>query len=754
MRQLERAVSEHPVVIVMVFALITLALLPGLASFRIDVSAENFIPDTDVERDHYKQFLDEFGRDDYLLIAIRLEDAFSNETLALLRKTDDRLKSLEGVSATFSLADAVKIDRTGLIPVARKLVVDLPLDERERAELRRVVAGHSLYQRKVVSPDGKVALISVVLEQEVDEDDRRRTALIGEIRSVLDAELSGHSYEMTGIPFLKTQVSSSSRRDTMLLGPLAALVCLASLWVALRSFWAMFVSAVAALTALLWTMSIFFMAGLTLNMATTLVPTLVIAISLAQIIFILAQYQRVSGDPSERVRLAVRRALPPCFLAALTTAAGFSSLAVTPVAPVREFGLTAALGISFAFVITVCLVPALIRLRPDAIPQRATDARPRWFGFLSKLTRHRGWIAVIVIVAILISAVGLLRVQIETSPYEFFSEGNPLNRARKLLMEHFGSASSLDVMAGRSDGEPFDGRALRELAAFREQVGSIPLVNDSLSLVDVGELIAGNPDGLEQLLSEESALTTPAAIRSVVAGHGLLERYLSADGRKTRMTIILKEHNAEKIQAALDKIELVAQTAAPRLNIVPTGQSVLFARMVDDLFYSQILSVTLILLFVTAVFVLAFRSLQIGLISLVPNIVPIVITLGLMGWLGIPLNVLTIMVASIAIGIAVDDTIHLMQYLRERLRDDCDYDAAIDDALRAKGRPILITALMLTIALLTLGVSGFRPTVYLGVLTAITMLAALVGDLVLLPAMLRFLKPKVWCKKIVGQPVD
>jgi len=747
MRLLERAVSEHPIVVVVVFALITLALLPGLERFRIDVSAENFIPDSDVEQHNYKQFLDEFGRDDFLIVIIRLQEPFSENSLALLRTTGDRLKSLDGVSATFSMADAVKIDRTGLIPVARRLVPELPLDEQQRAELRSVIANHSLFQQKVVSPDGKVALLSVVLEREVEEDDRRRAEVIGEIRSVLDEELSERGYEMTGISFLKTEISRASKRDTTLLGPLAALVCLAGLWVAFRSFWAMFVSSVAALTALLWTMSLFFLAGLTLNMATTLVPTLVIAISLAQIIFIVAQYQRVSGDASERVKLALRRALPPLFLAALTTAAGFSSLAVTPVAPVREFGLTAALGIVFAFVIAVCLVPALIRLRPNAIPLHDSAPRSRWFGFLSNLTRHRGWIVTLTVLVVAVSAAGLLQVKIETSPYEFFSEDNPLNRARRLLREHIGSASSLEVMASRSDGGLFDGPALRELATLRERVRDLPLVSDTLSLVDLGELIAGDPAGLERLLSRELALTTPAAIRSIVTGHGLLERYLSADGRKTRMTIILREHNAERIRAALEEFETIAPVAAPGLEIVPTGQTVLFARMVEDLFFSQIFSVTLILAFVTVVFILAFRSLVVGLLSLIPNIAPIVIALGLMGWLGIPLNVLTIMVASIAIGIAVDDTIHLMQHLRLRLQEGCRYDDAIDDAINAKGRPILITALMLTVALLTLGISSFRPTVYLGVLTAVTMLAALVGDLVLLPAMLRFLRPKVWYKK-------
>jgi len=437
------------------------------------------------------------------------------------------------------------------------------------------------------------------------------------------------------------------------------------------------------------------------------------------------------------------RSVPPCFLAAITTAAGFSSLAVIAVVPLKEFGMMAAAGVMFSFVISILLVPALLRIRPGAIPPSVEKSSAGWVKLLQVLNRNGLWVVAVALLITAVSISGILKVRIETSPYGFFPDDHPLNRARRSIQKAYGVASTIDLSIRRRDGGLIDGPALRELETLRVGLLRHELFKDSLSVLDIGELLTGDEQKFIESMGDKINPAVRPNLIVVMRGNDLFKRYLSADGVSARMTLMLSDHTAERVMRALDLLESESSKAAPNLEIVPTGQTVLFTKMIDLLFSGQVASVALILIFVTIVFILAYRSPLAGLISLVPNVTPIVLTLGMMGWLGIPLNVLTIMVSSIAIGIAVDDTIHFMHQLRFNLASGAEYDDAIDAAIAAKARPILITSLLLASAFLTHVVSDFLPTIYLGLLTAMTMISALVGDLVLLPALLRLVRPRL-----------
>jgi predicted RND superfamily exporter protein len=742
MRLLTYLVDKHPLWIIIVLSAVTLVLIPPLFNQSFNVSTEKFIPDTDIERIRYDRFIEAFGRDTFLLLILPAENIFSDETLSLLIKLRAELLKLDEVSSVFSVAEAVKIDRSSVPPRVVSLVPTIPLSESRRSELRANVFSQSITNRKVASPDGRTAIVTVYLNTGIETSDETRTAAVTKVRAVLNRELGDRRFELTGVPLLKTEISLAVRHDLMVLGPTVALVSLLFLWLAFRRFWVLVAGALAVGMALVWTMSVFSILGLALTMSTTLLPSLTLAIGLAHTIFIVSQYQRSEGGPHERIRYTLRRATPPCFLAAVTTMAGFASLGATGVVPVREFGLMAALGIFFAFIISILLVPSLLRIRPEAVPPRDLGVTPRWITKLCRLTAHRGLITAVTIIILVVSAFGISRVRIETSPYDFFPENDPLNRARRLIKTEFGSSSVIDLQIGRRDGELLNGASLLQAESLRKRLSAEPLVVDSVSLLSISELIAGDAARFAGFLGNRPVKTVLDAIGGTAGGQELFQRYISPDGRRARMTLVLKEPSAERVIEVLDRVEALAPEAAPDLEVVPTGQTVLFTKMVDDLFLSQVTSVFMILAFVTVIFICAYRSFSIGLISLIPNITPIIMTLGIMGWLGIPLNVLTIMVSSIAIGIAVDDTIHILHHMRGRLAEGGTHDEAVEHALRSKGRPVVFTSLLLTCAFLTHVISDFRPTVYLGALTAITMITALLGDLILLPALVRFFRPR------------
>jgi predicted RND superfamily exporter protein len=739
-RLLTRVTTNHPMLVILLLGAITIVLLPGLFQPATEVSVENFLPQNDPAITHYQRFLDTFGNDNMLVAFFGIDDPFSDETLGFIKRLSDELRSLKEVSGTFSLADAVRVQLLP-IPMIRPLVTDLPLSDAQRVRLRDTVMGSDLYRQKVVTADGKTAIIIIFLETTAAADDKKRLEAVRDIEQVITRNAGTLDIKFTGSSLVKTEMSLAVRRDFTLLAPIVVAVSLLFLWLAFRSFWALVYGFAAVGMTLIWTMSVFFLAGFTLNMATILLPSLVMALSFSQVIFIMANYQRTHGDAEQQTAETVRRAALPCFLAALTTAAGFLSLTATSVLPVRDFGVTAAFGISFAFLIAILFVPSALRLHHQAIRSVEEEKIPRWCAALSTLSRRRGWILAITGVLLLSSVVGIFQIRIDTSPYRFFPPSHYLNRAREAYLKATGFEASINLMVYRKDGQALDGPAMKELAAMRDSIARHPLVADTLGLLTIGGFVTGGEKRFIDLLGESN---TPGRglLTGLITGNRLFRRYLSSDGKRSSFTIMLRNHAAEPVMSVIRAVEKAAASQAPDLSVIPTGQTVLFAKMVDHLFYNQVSSVFLILSFVTAVFVLTFRSIRVGLISLVTNLTPILFTLGLMGWLGIPLNIATVMVSGIAVGISVDSTIHFLHSQRGRLRAGAGYDEAIDLAIRAKARPIIFTSLLLASAFLCYLFSSFMPVFYLGALTALTMIGAMIGALVLLPALLRVFRPK------------
>ena len=739
LKLIEKAVVNHPGKVLLVIALVSLALLPALLLGRTDVAIESFLPDSDSALVHYNHYLELFGNDTVLVAFYPEQDVYSDEALARLSLLCAELESLPATEGTYALTDTVRIDHIGPLPFIRHLYNGGDLSETQRQELRTTVNSNPLFKGMVVSLDEKEIIIIIFLQNSVVQDDASRVEAVHSVEQVLSREDRDGGIQIVGSPLLKTEMSDSIRRDFINLVPIVLVVSLLVLWIGFRGLGALALGMASMGIALLWTMSVFFLLRFTLNMASIMLPSLVMALSLAQAVYIIATFRRTEGPAEERTAQTVRRAVPPCFLAAITTAAGFLSLAAAPVVPVRDFGVAAALGIMMAFAIAVLMIPAAFRLWPNSVASVEHGRKPRWIAGLSRISYSKGWVAAVTLVLAALSIAGLWRLRIETSPYEFFPDSHKVNLARVAYHEATGIDTSINILMRRKDGKGLDAEALGQLSKLAAAVKQHPLVEDTVSMMRIGEFLSGSEESFVRAWSGNGS----GALREIIAGNKVFKRYLASDGRNMSFVALLSHHTAESIRTAVEYIEAEAKRLSPSLEVIPTGQSVLFAKMVDYLFFSQIVSVVLIVAFVTAVFIFSFRSVKVGLISLIPNITPILLTLGLMGWLDVPLNVATIMVSSISIGISVDATIHLVHILRTGLREQGDYDSAIDAALESKAQPVLFTSLLLTAAFLCYTISSFKPVLFLGLLTAFTMLGALIGDLVLLPAILRIFRPRM-----------
>ena len=437
----------------------------------------------------------------------------------------------------------------------------------------------------------------------------------------------------------------------------------------------------------------------------------------------------------------LRRVAVPCLFTSLTTAVGFVALMANPIGPIRVFGAFASVGVMLAFVATVLVVPAGLSLgrRRDRNP--ALGPGTRGLGRLAVLDRlaqgRPGLVlaATAVLGGVVIAGVHGLRV--ETNNLEYFHRDAPLVRDSLSIEQTYGGSAPLDVVVdtGRAAGA-LEPALLASLVAFQDRLEAIDGVARGISLADLTR------DLHHAMAGEERTTDLPHDVAMVdqlllLPDADMVGRIVDTERRTTRVatrfagaTLGLKQSREllAQVQAAAD--DTLGEGA--RL----TGSSLLFVRMDRHLVTGQIRSLSIVLALLLVIMSGLFRSLRVGLLAMIPNVLPIAMMLGLMGWLDVPLDGLTAMIACIAIGIGVDDTIHYLHRLRHELRREPDLRAAMSRTLAVVGRPIVFTTVVLTAGFGVFGFSDFLGTRNFGLLTGLTVMVALVADLLVLPAVL------------------
>lgn len=501
---------------------------------------------------------------------------------------------------------------------------------------------------------------------------------------------------------------------------------------------------------------------------------LIFALSLT--IHLIVRYRELQvlqpkADQLALLKETVRSKVIPCLYTVITTMVAFGSLMVSGIRPVIDFGWIMVIGLSLAFILTFTLFPAILMLmKPKHLsPQR--DLTGVITGFFADLNQRFGSaILLLTLVTMILAGVGISRLSVENRFIDYFKESTEIFQGMYLIDQKLGGTTPLDIIIDAPADfmmaeQAFE--ALEEDADFElegeegftassywfnsYQLDTIKGVHNYLDeLAETGKVLSlsTSMDVLKQLNEGEvmddffmSILykRLPEDIKK-----SMIMPYLSEDGNQLRFSVRVFESDVGlKRQALLAKIQtsLTQQFGFAEEQVHLTGMLVLFNNMLQSLYRSQILTLGVVFFAIFLMFTMLFRSLKLALIAIVPNLVAGISVLGLMGWAGIPLDMMTITITAISVGIAVDNTIHYMHRLKSELLKDWDYPAALRRSHGSIGRAMYYTAITITVGFSILSLSNFVPTIYFGVLTAFAMLTALLADLTVLPILLGKLKP-------------
>jgi hypothetical protein len=731
-------------------------------SLRIDPGVEALVPAGGRDLALLREFNEKFGSDEILVLALHAEPLFTAEDLALMEDLTRRAERLPHVKRVLSPVNLRDIDGDELGPFSASPYEKVLSGEMSPEELGRRLAAHPIYSALLVSRDAMSAALLIDVER-IEGDDQYRSVLVSQVRALAaDAARSGSGRGLdayvAGIPVEKVDVAAFVERDQLIFAPIIFLMLAAVTAYLYRHPVGVAVPLSVVALSLLWTLGLCGMAGRSLNPVTALITPVVLVISVAEAIHLLNHHLAGRAEGLDRVAALERafaRARVPCFNAALTTAIGFGSLMLLPIPATRDFGLFTAAGVMISYAQTMVLGPLLLGWLPD-FPGRVIRAfRP---GPIERaMKRGASWVCRHPVMAsagaalvLTVSAIGVTRIRVETDIIRSLRPSSALRQATTFIDTHLTGVDSLEIMVRGVD--PGDPVGLAALWRFEEEVRGLPGVRKVSALPDlyarVNRAFHQGDDRFARLPEGPEAAADLADIRELLDREAAAElsRFAWRPGEGARDRPILRvaarvtATDTASSQALFGRIREAASRAGLG-EVDLTGSFAVLSNMSTTLVSNQIRGLAPALALILAAMAVQFGSIRLGLLSAIPNGAPVLMVYGLMGWTGIALSVPTAMIASIAVGMTVDNTIHLMARFREEFAGGRSYEEALEAMLDTSGRAVIFSTATVALGFFVGVLSSFLPSVHFAVLTGAALLLGLACEAVLLPLTLIIFKP-------------
>jgi predicted RND superfamily exporter protein len=692
----------------------------------------------------YTDFREAFGNDEDILVAVGHPRLLDADGLALVADLTKDIAAMDGVARVWSLATAEELVAGDVGAEPQPLLAppwDAP-DIRSRSEA--ALARNPDFNGWLVSGDRRVAGLVVEIEDRPDDTEYRKH-LVAALRELSPrVAQAGGELHLTGVPVQKIDVSDYVDRDQKILLPVAVLVLSLTLALFFRHYSGVLVPVAVAGITVAWTVGLYATTGHSTNAITALLPPVLLVIALATTIHVYDAWleDRDGGgdDGYARATRAVRAVFVPGLLCAVTTAQGFLSLTLGDLPAVRQFGIFAAFGAFAAFAIAMTVAPAALARIPP--PPNRTARGHGWTRRLldtsaSLATERPGAVLVVFAVVTVVAIAGIPMVRSNTDLVGFLRKDAPLRLDTEWIDANLGGTLPLEFLVRRKDGSPVADlatvEALDEIerrTRTREHVAGATSVLALVRQVHRAETKSGKlelPVDAETLQEELDLLDE--------SGHALVGRFLASEATALRLTVRLRSVGSAVSAPLVREIRRdAAALLPPDVEFLPTGTLWEVVRDSDELVENQVISFASAIVLVVAAIGLLLRSVAFTLVGMIPNVMPILWTGGLMGYAGIDLSTGTAMIASAVLGLVVDDTIHYLSYYRRVYAGDA--VAAIRKTSLAVGAPVTVASTSLVLGFWVGALGSFLPTIYFSLLTGLTMITGVLCDLLVLPASL------------------
>ena len=777
-----------------IFFLLILALLSfGYHSkdFRLDASSETLLIDDDPDLKYLQEVSKRYGSKEFLILTYTpYEDITSDNSINNLLSLKYKLQSLNWVHSVITLLDIPLLDNSEL-PLQERLENFKTLKDENIDKERgfKEILNSPVFRNFVISEDGKTSGIIVnikrddkfkdiknkskkEIEEIKDKIKKQNHQNILEIRDVIESYQNIGKIHLGGIPMIANDMMSFIKSDIIIFGIAVFLFIVVTLWLIFKKIIWIIVPISSCFFSVLIMMGLIGLLGWKVTVISSNFIALMLILTMAMNIHIVTRFlqlkqSNIGKTTFDLLILTTNKMFWPILYTVLTTIIAFLSLIFSGIKPIINFGWMMTIGLITSFIITFTLLPTLINFVSKENISLKKKSESFITSLLAKLSKnnHRT-IFVITGFVIVISLVGISRLEVENSFINYFSKKTEIYKGMKLIDEKLGGTTPLEVILkfpkkneinDNDDEDEFDDweneddqndekywftkDKIDRISQVHNYLDGLPQVGKVISfssIIDVATILNGNkPLGTLELGVLYSKI--PQSIKSEI-----IDPYISIEDNEARINLrIIDSQEDLKRNDLIKKInfDLKNKIKLSEDDFKLAGVLILFNNMLQSLFKSQILTLSLVMAGIFLMFIILFRNIKLSIIGVIPNFLAAFLILGIIGLLEIPLDMMTITIAAITIGIAVDNSIHYIYRFKEEFTNLRDYDKTISLCHNTVGRAILNTSITIIFGFSILILSKFIPTIYFGIFTGLAMLLAMVSVLTLLPSLILMIKP-------------
>jgi predicted RND superfamily exporter protein len=739
----------------------------GYYAARVELSYEftSAIPTDNPKYQDYQAFRKKFGEDGNLMvIGVQTDSfftpAFFNDYTSLVHKLE-KIKAVENVLSIPGAITLIKDTATGQLKVAR-IMGDVPVTNVD--SIKNTFYNLPFYKGFLYNPDTRSFLMALRIDKKI-LNSKKRVGAVKEIVKISDSFGEIHKTEMhySGLPLIRTMMAAKVQEEMRLFLIMSFVLTAVILALFFRSLMAVLASMLVVAAGVIWSVGTIALLGYKITLLTALIPPLIVVIGIPNCVYLLnkyhAEYNKHQNKTKALLRMVDRMGIVT-FFTNLTAAIGFGVFFFTKSALLKEFGLVAGVNIMAIFVISLIFIPALFSFLPPPKGKHTSYLESRWVNnLLTMLTNwvfsHRIWIYTATIAVCIFSFFGILRLHSEGHIVDDLPKHDKIYRDLKFFEENFHGVMPLEIVI---DTKKKNGAitlpVLQKMDELTTYLKQFPEIGHSLSITEgikFARQAYYNGDSSSYAVPN---LFDAAFIQPYLRSKGdknsmfnrLISSFMDSSKQKTRISINMADVGSKRLPILLDSIrpktyELFDST---KYKVTFTGTSIVFLEGSHFIINSLRDSLILAFIMIFGCMVVLFRSWRILLISFVINIVPLLITAGLMGWVGIPIKPSTVLVFSVALGITIDVTIRfLVNFKQELVKHDDNIATTVQRTIHDTGLSIIYTSLILIAGFGVFILSEFDGTKSLGYLTSLTLLLAMITNLTLQPALL------MWMDKVL-----
>ncbi len=706
---------------------------------------------TQIDYDNFRETFNQVGNQ--VVLAAENVDVFNPEDYRLWKKLEENLDTIQGVDNILSPISAynlVRNDSTGKLEVVS---FNDDFNASNADSLGRLYRSLPFYKGLLYSKDGKSPLMLV----QISNDNLYNKSIIRIIETVkkvvadFEAE-SGYIVHASGLPYIRMANTKKISQELFINIALSLGVTTLIMFLFLRSIRATLISMLVVILGVCWSFGLIASFGFQISMLSALIPSLIIVIGVPNCIFLINKYHAEYKGHKNKI-LAVQRVIRKIGAATLltntTTALGFAAFIFTDSVILREFGIVASINIMMVFVISIIVIPVVYSFGRKPKKRHYSHLEKQWLsGFISGLTylvnHYRVQVYITAAILSCVAFYGATLIKTTGNLTEEFKESDPLLKDLKFLEANFGGAVPLEIIIDtKRERGAQKLSVIKRLSELQDRLKEIPELSRSMSLADGVKFAKqayyrGDSSFYSVPTNQESNFIL-SSIPESKGGLDLLNAMVDSTGQRVRISVQAKDLPTSEIRKLHDEVEerVYEVFDRERYGITITGASMVFVKGTTYLIKNLIVSLILAVCVIAIIMTLLFRSFKMVVVSLIPNLFPLLITAGIMGYFNIPLKPSTILVFSIAFGISVDDTIHFLAKYRQELRaNGWNIAQAVITSIKETGVSMFYTSIVLFFGFITFVSSSFGGIVSLGILVSVTLVIAMLSNLILLPTLL------------------